>query len=389
LDAEVYDGITTPGKIQRDRFQVSHNQNQFGNIVDATQKNTLFGLNNKTTVGADYTHIDFERRRGFPNGDSVDLFNPTPGFYGTSDFARRSPTKIETVAAFAEDALNLTNDLKLVTGLRYENFNLNRQNFNADGSFDPTTSFERDFHPFNYRAGLIYDVTPTVSLYGQYTTAQDPSGGNNIFLVNGNQNFDMSSSREAEVGVKANYDAERGRALLSFYDIERKNILTQVSVDTVETVGSQKSRGVELSSDYRVTEKWTVGGNASYTYARFGSFSDANGNYSGKRPANVPDWIGNLWTRYANVWNSRFDLGGSFQYVGSYVGDFANTLRLDDYTLLNLFTTYHVVENVDLTFRVNNVMDTAYVRWADTSYSATEVQLGAPRSYFATLRARF
>lgn len=389
MNAEVYDAITTPGRVQRDRFQVSHNQNQFGNIADATHKHTLFGLNNKATIGIDYSHIDFERRRGFPNGDSVDLFNPVQGTYGTSDFARRSPTRIETVAAFGEDVLSLTDNLNLVTGLRYESYKLDRQNFNADGSFDATTSFTREFRPFNYRAGLIYEVMPSVSLFGQYTTAQDPAGGSNIFLVNGNQNFELSKSREAEIGVKANYDNNRGRAMLALYDIERKNILTQVSTDVVETVGSQKSRGVEISTEYRLTEKWVVAGNASYTYATFGTFSDASGNYAGNRPANVPEWIGNLWNRYSNVWGSRFDLGGSLQYVGERTGDFANTLRLEDYTLFNLFTTYHVVENVDLTLRINNLFDKDYVQWADINYSANEVLLGAPRSYFATLRARF
>jgi iron complex outermembrane recepter protein len=41
----------------------------------------LFGNAIIFVFGADYSHLNFVRSRGFPSGDSVDPFNPSPGFW--------------------------------------------------------------------------------------------------------------------------------------------------------------------------------------------------------------------------------------------------------------------------------------------------------------------
>lgn len=142
-------------------------------------------------AGFDYSHLDFIRSRGFPDGDSVDLLRPERGRFGPLD-RRVSPTRWDQIALFAEDALDLTPRLKLVTGLRAERLYLTRENFNVNGSFNAGSSFRRTYRPLNWRAGLVYDVTLAVTAYASFSTGKDPVGAN-IFLVNANQNFDLSN----------------------------------------------------------------------------------------------------------------------------------------------------------------------------------------------------
>lgn len=122
--------------------------------------------------------------------------------------------------------------------------------------------------------------------------------------------------------------------------------------------------------------------NGSYTDAKFGDYIDPNTgvNDTGNQPADVPKWTANLWTTYQNLAGIPLDVGGGLRYIGQRYANESNTLLLQDYSLLNLYASYHVTPHVLLTARVNNVLNKAYVQWADIYYPS-EVLLGEPR-YF-------
>jgi iron complex outermembrane receptor protein len=388
INAENYVFNRTTQQIDRDRFFVFHNQNLFGDQFTASFKHQLFGFDNKVVVGADYSHLNFVRSRGFPDGDSVDPLNPDPGLFGPI-VKRVSPTRWDQVALFGEDVLNLTPSLKLVTGLRAERLFLTRENFNVDGSFNTGTSFKRTYKLFNWRAGLVYDIVPSVTAYASFSTGKDPVG-NNIFLVNAGENFGLSSSRQFEAGLKADLLNGRGSVTLAAYDIKRKNILTQVAIDTVSNVGSQMSRGVELSAEMKMTPNWTLIASGTYVDAKYGNFVDPNYGIaaSGNRPPNVPAWVGNVWTTVRKIGGLPLEIGGGIKYVGKRFGNTANDLVLSPYATGIVYATYEVSPNLSLTGRVNNVWNKTFVQWADIYYPA-QVMLGEPRRFEVSVLGRF
>ena len=388
INAENYIFNPTARLIDRDRFFVFHNQDLFGNQFSAAFKHQLFGLDNRLVVGVDYSHLDFIRSRGFPDGDSVDPINPVPGLFGPI-VPRVSPTRWDQVALFAEDVLSLTPSLKLVTGLRGEWLYLTRENFNVDGSFNAGSSFKRTYKPVNYRLGLVYDLTKNVSAYASYTTGKDPVGAN-IFLVNANQNFGLSSSRQFEAGLKADLMNGRGSVTLAAYDIKRENILTQIALDTISNVGAQTSRGVELSGELKVTSGWTLIGSGTYVDAKYENFVDPNYGVaaSGNRPANVPEWTAKFWTTFQRIGGLPLEAGGGVNYIGKRFGNTANTLVLKPYATGIVYVTYEVNRNLSVTGRVNNVWDKKYAQWADIYYPA-QIQLGEPRRVEISALARF
>lgn len=389
-NAESYSFNATTNLVDRDRFFVFHDQHLWGNQLSAAFSKPLAGMANRFVVGLDYSKLNFKRTRGFPDGDSVDPFNPTPGSFGAlapaGEVERVSPTKWDDTAFFAEDALDLTPALKLVTGARYESFKLDRQNYGTDGSFQASTSFTRTWHPFNWRVGAIYQVTPDISPYIQYSTGQDPVGSN-ILLVNAGQNFDLSKSSQVEAGVKASFDDKRGNVTFAVYSIQRKNVLMQTSPDTVVSA-DQKSKGFELAADYKPMRSWQVNANLAYTDSRYGTFFYNGTDVSGNRPANIPKWTANLWNGFSGVAGLPLELGAGVRFVADRYGDNANTLTLNKYTLLDLYGTYAITPTLSVTGRVNNALNKAYAQWADVNYP-TQVQLGAPVSYEISLAAKF
>lgn len=387
-NAEIYAYNSETDLIDRDRFFVFHNQDLFGNQLSAAFTHKLFGLDNKLVVGVDYSHLDFIRSRGFPDGDSVDPLNPNPGLFGPFD-KRVSPTRWDQLALFGEDVLNLTSRLKLVTGFRAERLWLTRENFNLNGSFNAATSFNRTYKPFNWRAGLVYDLTSNITAYASYSTGKDPVG-NNIFLVNAGENFGLSSSRQFEGGVKADLMNGRGSFTFAAYDIKRKDILTLVGPDTLSNIGSQTSRGFEISGQLKVTDNWTLIGSGAYVDAAYGDYVDPNYgiNATGATPANVPKWVGNFWTTVRNIGGLPLELGGGVKYVGKRFGNTANDLVLKSYATGIVYMTYELSPNISVTGRINNVWDEKFVQWADIYYP-TQVMLGEPRRFEVSVLGRF
>ncbi len=389
-NAESYSFDTTTDLVDRDRFFVFHNQHLWGDQLSGALSKPIAGLANRFVVGLDYSHLNFKRTRGFPDGDSVDPFNPVAGSFGelapAGQVARVSPTRWDDAAIFSEDALDLTSALKLVTGARYESFRLDRQNYGPDGSFQASTSFTRTWHPFNWRVGAIYQLTPDISPYIQFSTGQDPVGSN-ILLVNAGQDFNLSKSRQIEAGVKASFDDKRGNVTFAVYDIQRKNVLMQTSPDTVVSA-DQKSSGFELAADYKPVRFWQINANVAYTNSRYGTFFYNGTDVSGNRPADIPKWTANLWNSVSGVAGLPLELGAGVRFVDDRFGDNANTLTLKKYTVLDLYGTYAITSKVSVTGRVNNATNKAYAQWADVNYPS-QVQLGAPVSYEISISARY
>jgi iron complex outermembrane recepter protein len=380
------------GLIDRDRFYVFHKQDLIGDEGSATYKSTLFGMANTLVGGFDYSHLNFDRFRGFPCGDGnfggcgptsvpgVDPFNPSPGLFGAIDpTPRRSPTHWNDYAIFLEDVIDLAPPLKLVTGGRYDRLDLDRQNFNTQGK-ELSNGFTQDYTSANWRLGLVYNVTDYITPYVSWTTGKDPPGTNNIFLVNAPEGtFALSSSHQIEAGVKSRTPDGMADMTLSIYDIKKSNLLVQVTQEAQATA-SQTSKGVELSTNFKLTPNWTVSANAAYTDSLYTGFTDpsSGSSYTDVQPANIPRWTGNLWTSVRHVADLPLEIGGGVRYIGNRPGNTANTLILDRYALFNGYASYEVKPGVLVTGRVNNLFNKEYAQWADIYYP-TELMLGQPR----------
>src|SRR5882757_11474691 len=327
-DAETYQFTTVDlsgnplpsPQINRDRFYVFHQQNLIGDEGSVTYKGAVFGLPNTVVGGFDYSHLNFNRVRGFPDNDLVDPFNPSPGLFGPllqpgELVPRDSPTHWNDYAAFFEDVIELAPPVKLVTGARYDRLDLQRQNFNTQG-VEMSNGFSKDYSSTNWRVGLVYNVNDYVTPYVSWTTGKDPPGSNNIFLVNAPEGeFALSSSHQAEVGVKARTPNNSADMTVAVYDIKKSNLLVQTGQDS-QANASQTSKGIELTTNFKPTENWTVSANAAYTDSVYTPFTDplSGSSFADVQPANIPRWTANLWTSL-NVASLPLEIGGGVRYI--------------------------------------------------------------------------
>jgi iron complex outermembrane receptor protein len=324
----------------------------------------------------------------------VDPFNPSPGLFGPllqpgELVPRASPTHWNDYAIFFEDVIELAAPVKLVTGGRYDRLELERQNFNTQGH-EMANGFTQTYTSANWRVGLVYNLNEYVTPYLSWTTGKDPPGTNNIFLVNAPEGqFALSNSHQVEAGVKARTPGGTADVTVSVYDIRKSNMLVQTGQETLASA-SQTSKGVELTSNFKLTQNWTVSANAAYTDSVYSAFTDPStgASYTGVQPANIPRWTGNLWTSVRNIANIPLEIGGGVRYIGNRPGNTANTLILDHYALFNGYASYAVKPGVLVTARVNNLFNKAYAQWADIYYPS-ELMLGQPRYWELGAYVRF
>jgi iron complex outermembrane receptor protein len=388
-NAETYQYNPATGRVDRDRFFVFHNQKLYGDQASVSYKTSIAGRPSTLVAGIDFSRLDFVRDRGFPDGDSVDPFNPSRGLFGPllqpgERVVRSSPTDWNSRAVFFENVVDLTPSVKLVTGGRHDRLDLERKNFNTAGTLLTATSFERVYSSNTWRAGLVFRASDNLSPYASFTTGRDPAGSNNIFLVNAAEGQNaLSKSRQVEIGLKGNTPDKRADFTLALYDVERRNLLVQTGIETLRN-GAQKSKGLEATGNLALTPQWTVSANGAYTDAKFDNF----GADSGNRPSNIPKVTVNAWTSYRNVGGTSLEIGGGVRYVGGRYTDTANTLKLESYTLLDAYASYPLTPALLLQARVRNITDRAYAQWGDIFYPA-QLMLGQPRTVQLALIGSF
>ncbi|MDZ4855921.1 MAG: TonB-dependent receptor [Nitrospirota bacterium] len=389
-NAETYTFNASTQLIDRDRFFVQHDQSTIGDRLEFQVNQPIASFKNRFVTGLDFSHLDFTRPSFFSGaGGSVDPFAPVAGLFGPITAATQKAV-ITTIAMFAEDQLSLTDQLKLIAGFRHDHIELTRELFDTAGVLNTTSSFSRNFNPTTWRAGLVYDLLPEITLYGQYATAADPAASN-IFLVTRQESFTLATGAQWEVGAKGDFWNKRAEWTVAYFDIFRKNILTQTSLTEAVNVGRQSSKGIELAMGVRPTDAWRVQGNLTFLSAKFDDFAELSGgdvvSRTGNRPFNVPQAMANLWSIYRLPTAIPIDLGAAIRYVGNRYSDAANSIRLHGYTTADAWLTVPY-KNLWFTLRGRNLLDKTYASWGDNFYP-TEVIIGSPRTVELSLMARF
>jgi iron complex outermembrane receptor protein len=277
---------------------------------------------------------------------------------------------------------------------RYDELQLDRKNFNAAGQAE-TNGFARDYDWLSWRLGSVYKFTPDLVGYWQYSDAKDPIGSN-IFLVNANQNFDLTDAVQWEAGIKSVWLDGRGEFTLAYFDIARDDILERFAVDSVTNIGGRDASGIEVSISAQPDDNWRLGLNGAYTEANFKRSTNMV-TFAGNRPPNVPEWTANAWLSYDKLASLPLEVGVAAHYVGDRYGDNQNSVLLKNYALVDVFAAWKI-RNYRLSAKINNLFDEIYAPWSEVSYLhqdapdylfANQLILGAPRSVRLSLEATF
>ena len=382
-----YDSAT--GDLTR-RVDATHGSTQKMHTTRADLQGNVVvgGFYNEVLTGIAYENYDLLRTDMIrcKNVKGVNIYNPVYGTVGTcstvSDSDSDQRIQQESYAAYVQDALYLTDKWIAVAGMRYQYYTQyagKGRPFNVN-----TDSSDQKWTP---KLGLVYKLTPTVSLFGNVAQSFMPQSSIASYIGN----LPPEESTSYEVGAK--FDLLSGiTANIALFDIHKRNVLYTEAVgdETVaKTAGKVRSRGVEVDLAGSITDNLSVIASYGYTDAKVLDDPD----YAGKPLPNVPKHTGSLFLSYDihNVYDSNtLTVGGGGRAVSKRSGTNGADYYLQGYAVADVFAAYKMKLQYPVTLQVNvkNLFDKTYY----TSSIATNNlgnQIGDPREVQFTVKMDF
>ena len=314
--------------------------------------------------------------RGKKNSD-FNIYDPVYGLMPTSNAVSAKDSdqreNLTSYGWFMQDSVQLTDKWLVMGGLRYDAFDV----FAGKGRpfVTNTDSSDGKLVP---RAGVVYKLTPYVSLYSSYPESFKP----NSSIASQIGSLPPEQGKAWEVGSKV--ELPNGvTGTLALFDITKRNVMVSELVDgetVTRTAGRVRSQGVELDVAGNITDSLSMIGSYAYTDARVVDDPDNKG----KEMTNVARHTASLFLTQdlgspGLYSGDNVRIGAGVRYVGRRPGDAANSFSLDNYTVADAFAAYTMpVQGYRVKWQLNvkNLFDKTYY---PSSGGNLRVAVGEPR----------
>lgn len=358
----------------------------------------LFGRTHQLTVGAEGRNVKTANSSGhwginrIRNVDArtwdpyTSYAPPQEGDAGTYYGGINNETQQKGVFAVAR--ISITDPLTALVGAR-----LNWWEYSVPTNPSSNYSVDREFMPY---AGLVYDLSSTLSLYASYSEIFVPQ---NAYQADG-QLLKPITGQDYEAGIKGEFFAGRLNAALSAFRINNVGRAMDDASSANPCLpyyttgyckvdgGKTRSQGWEAEVSGQLTEGWQM--MAGYTNTRTEYLRDPSAANLGQplRSAD-PRHLLRLSTsyRFPGVLN-KLRAGASVQAQSeTYVTSRGVTSRQGGYAVYGVMAGYDLSEAISLQLNVNNLFDKSYFRkYGPNTFNTYYAD---PRNVMFSVRARF
>ena len=288
----------------------------------------------------------------------------------TADLKSKTHSDIEVTSFYFQDQIDLSDNLKLMLGGRYDTFDITVTDIkNSSGQ-------SREDKEFSPRGGIVYKPNLNTSWYYSYSESFLPRSGEQFKALSAsNATLDPDVYESSEFGVKvAISDALSFTA--AYFDSEQ-TIATRDSIsgETNEIIGL-KVDGMELEIKGKLNEKMNV---------VFGYTSMDGKTSSGGEPREIPDHMLSLFTTYEAADKFGWAFGLTRQ-GDSNIGNNNPDRILPEYTRIDAGAYYQINDDLSIQMNLENLTDKLYFPHAHSSHQAS---VGEPRNLRLSIRKTF
>ena len=335
---------------------------------------TTGALLHDVVFGIDYQTRENEGYWGWGSVGEINAFNPVYGQHTITDKGQSNWIReFRQLGYYLQDQISV-GGWRLTGGLRYDRA--------RTSSLDTDTQVATDWNgsETSTRLGALYLFDNGLAPYLSYSESFDPSSNTD---QNG-QVLRPTRGKQWEAGLKYQ-PTPRTLFTAAIYDLDQTNLARMVPGESYfEPVGAVNSRGIELESQFGITENVHL--MASYTYNKM-SIENGVPNEDGNRPRQSPSQMASAWLNYTPVTGAR--IGGGVHYVGKSYADLANTLTVPAVTLLDLSASadlgiwWSQMKGASVQINVQNLFDKDYVA---SCYDEKYCYFGNARSITTSLK---
>lgn len=286
------------------------------------------------------------------------------------------------------DTMSFLDDKVLLTlGIRHQRLSQRDYFYNTgkeQGAYDASRN--------SPAAGIVFKVTPSVSLYANYIEAlvageTAPQTANGKPVANAGQSLQPYVSKQKEIGVK--YDGGGLGAGLALFSTDKPRAAYNAS-NAFTASGKDRHQGVELTVFGEPVRSVRVLGGLTFLDAK--QRSTGNASIDGNRVIGVPRFQANLGAEWDIPGVRGLAVDGRVVYTGASYADDANTLKVPGWTRFDAGVRYmmdvdgHVVT---LRARVENIANRNY--WSSVGgYPGNGyLVLGGPRTFLLSASMDF
>lgn len=316
----------------------------------------------------------------------VDLNNPVYGQAQDQELGSNTD-RLETqdaIGFYMQDQIDLSDQWKMLMAVRFDDFSqkvINRRNGSVSESEETALSPS---------LGITYEPSDNLSIYASYAEGFRPNSGAD---ASGNT-FDPEESKSYEVGLKISSLGGRLNTTVALFKMKKSNILTADPVNAGETaaLGEAESEGLEIDITGELSDSLDLV--FSFAYVNAGTTTDLyNFDWGVNLPAgseliNVPENSANLMlAKQLNINGADATLGLTINYVDDRLGETIDpTYRLPEYSLVNLFGSYQLNDQVTVTMNIDNLFDeehyvSSYHKWWTTPGTPTSYVVGVTYAF--------
>lgn len=309
-------------------------------------------------------------------------------YAGLSPFLGNDPVNADTKAAFLHVAWKPVDPLTLTAGIRYtdEHKDYTYSRRTPDGAIHPQlgaldgVTGNYDHNRVDYRLNAMYEITPDVSVYAQWSTGFKGGGINpRPFYAQQVLPFGPETLESYEVGFKSELFDRRVRFNVAGFYSDYKDIQLALSncpeagagfavpCALPANAGDAHVKGVEVETTIRPVDGFLIDGSASYTDFDYiaDSLDPASGILPGMVSTYTPKWKWSLGAQYQVLLGSagsitpRVDAAyQSSSYTNAVNGP---TNLIDGYTVANARLTWkNENEDLEIGVEVTNLFDKYY-----------------------------
>ncbi len=288
---------------------------------------------------------------------------------------------------YGRATFHVTDPLKLIVGARWSNYDHKSRTTPPHPRPTDWARGGRERGVFTPYAGLTYDLSREVTLYGSYADIFVPQTQK---YADGNT-LPPRTGKQYELGVKTELLDGRLAANLAAFRIRDTNrpLADPAHSGYYLPAGELQSQGWELEVLGRLRPGWEIA--AGYTNLRTRWLTGANVG----APAHYwyPRHLYKLWTRYRfghgplEGFSVGFGANGMSQAASGASSATVAARAQGAYTVLRLQLAYEVSRRYSITLDVNNLLDTRY--YTRLGGLNTYNTFGDPRNVVLTFRARF
>ncbi|NRB71121.1 MAG: TonB-dependent siderophore receptor [Xanthomonadales bacterium] len=294
--------------------------------------------------------------------------------FGFTKPARSRESTVRFQSLYLQDQIDLTENFKLLLGLRYDRFDIDVLDLvEAQDGDDNNGRFSRTDEETTPRFGLIYKPREDMSFYASYSETFLPRSGEQFLTLN----LDSESTRpqffeNKEVGFK--WDLRPDLSLTTaIFDLERESY-TSTDPDDPEQliiIEGSDTKGFEIQLAGALTDRWSVVAGYSYLDSKVKRV-DGSGN-SGNRTRQTPENMFSLWNSF-DV-NNRLRLGLGVTYQDDYFTREDNSVLVPSYTRVDAAAYYALNDRMRLQLNLENLLDEDYF---PDAHSNTNITTGRP-----------